>query len=82
MSSAIWSDQLDLMIRARTALIWIRSSEEARVEALLHQTATQLRQSLATWDFIEGLQGVLNAEGTGSRQPMAVLHSRSPSVMT
>ena len=87
MSSAIWSEQLDLMIRARTALIWIRSSEEARVEALLRQTATQLRQRLASWDFIEGLQGVLNAEGTGSRQPMAVLQwlrdldSASPTIL-
>ena len=40
-------DQLDLMIRARTALIWIRSNEEARVEALLRQTATRLQHQLA-----------------------------------
>lgn len=72
-ASTSWSDQLDLLIRARTALIWIRSNEEARVEALLKQTATRLQHQLACWDFIDGLQGVLNVEGLGSRQPMAVL---------
>ena len=72
-ASTSWSDQLDLLIRARTALIWIRSNEEARVEALLKQTATRLQHQLACWDFIDGLQGVLNDEGLGSRQPMAVL---------
>ena len=72
-AGTIWGDQLDLMIRARTALIWIRSNEEARVEALLRQTATRLQHQLGCWDFIDGLQGVLNVEGLGSRQPMAVL---------
>ena len=72
-ASSSWSDQLDLLIRARTALIWIRSNEEARVEALFKQTATRLQHQLACWDFIDGLQGVLNVEGLGSRQPMAVL---------
>ena len=28
MSSSRWTEQLDLMIRARTSLIWIRSSED------------------------------------------------------
>ena len=46
-ASTSWSDQLDLLIRARTALIWIRSNEEARVEALLKQTATRLQHQLA-----------------------------------
>ena len=73
MSSVRWSEQLDLMIRARTSLIWIRSGEEARVETLLRQAASRLQHQLGSWDFIDGLQGILNAEGTGSRQPMAVL---------
>ena len=73
MSSVRWSEQLDLMIRARTSLIWIRSGEEARVETLLRQVASRLQHQLGSWDFIDGLQGILNAEGTGSRQPMAVL---------
>ena len=30
-----WEDHLDLLIRSRTTLIWIRSGEEERVEVLL-----------------------------------------------
>ena len=67
-----WSDQL-IRDPGENAPIWIRSNEEARVEALLKQTATRLQHQLACWDFIDGLQGVLNVEGLGSRQPMAVL---------
>ena len=35
MSSAAWGHQIDLLVRARTPLIWVRSNEEARVENLL-----------------------------------------------
>ena len=73
MSSTDWSHQLDLLIRARTPLIWIRSSEEVRVETLLSQAAVRLQSQLTSWNFIDGLSGTLNAEGVGSRQPMAML---------
>ena len=73
MSSATWSNQLDLLVRARTPLIWIRSSEESRVQTLLDQAAKRLQRRVACWNFIDGLSGVLNSEGLGSRQPMAVL---------
>ena len=72
-SRARWGDQLDLLVRARTPLIWVRSSEESRVEILLEQAAQRLQRRLACWNFIDGLSGVLNAEGLASRQPMAVL---------
>ena len=69
-----WDDHLDLLIRARTPLLWIRSSEEERVEVLLEQAAKRLQsRRLASWDFIGGLKGVLNEEGLGAQQPMAVL---------
>ncbi|HGY5537822.1 MAG TPA: AAA family ATPase, partial [Prochlorococcus sp.] len=69
-----WDDHLDLLIRARTPLLWIRSSEEERVEVLLEQAAKRLQsRRLASWDFIGGLKGVLNEDGLGSQQPMAVL---------
>ena len=73
MSSTAWSHQLDLLIRARTPLIWIRSSEEVRVETLLSQAAIRLQSQLNSWNFIDGLSGTLNAEGVGIRQPMAML---------
>ncbi len=83
-----WDDHLDLLIRARTPLIWIRSGEEERVEVLLEQAAKRLApRRLAIWDFIKGLDGVINAEGLGARQPMSVLEwlqkleSNSPTIL-
>ncbi len=69
-----WDDHLDLLIRASTPMIWIRSGEEERVEVLLESAATRLSpRRLASWDYIQGLKGILNAKGLGTRQPMAVL---------
>ncbi len=69
-----WDEHLDLLIRARTPLIWIRSNEEERLEELLTQAAERLKpRRLACWDYIEGLQGIINSKGLGARQPMAVL---------
>ena len=83
-----WDEQLDLLIRARAPLIWIRSNEEERLEALLEKVAERLKpRRIATWDYIEGLKGVINSEGLGSRQPMAVLQwlqkldSNSPTIL-
>ncbi len=69
-----WDDQLDLLIRARTPLIWIRSGEEERVESLLQKAASRLKpRRLASWDYIKGLKGIASSQGLGARQPMAVL---------
>jgi len=74
--SVDWSDQLDLLIRARTPLIWIRSLEEERVETLVRQAAARLGQRLfLRWDFIEGLQGLANRDGEARRNPMAALEA-------
>ncbi|MBM5796726.1 MAG: AAA family ATPase [Cyanobacteria bacterium M_surface_7_m2_040] len=69
-----WSDQLDLLIRARTPILWIRSFEEERIEALLQQAAQRLDgRTLLRWDFIEGLSGAPNRDGEAARNPMAAL---------
>ena len=69
-----WDKALDLLIRSRTPIIWIRSNEEARVEELLKQSSKRMHpRRLAAWDYIRGVQGIINSEGVGSRQPMAVL---------
>jgi hypothetical protein len=67
-------DQLDLLIRSRTPILWIRSLEEARVETLLEQVAERLGgRTLLRWDFIGGLSGAPNLQGQAVRQPMAAL---------
>ena len=47
MSSAAWGHQLDLLVRARTPLIWVRSNEEARVESLLGEAAQRLARPVS-----------------------------------
>ena len=74
MNAVPWSDQLDLLIRARTPILWIRSLEEERVENLLAEAAQRLdNRTLLRWDFIDGLSGAPNRQGEAARNPMAAL---------
>ncbi len=74
--SEVWSEQLDLLIRARAPILWIRSPEEERIEALLRQAALRLGgRPLLRWDFVDGLQGLPNRSGEAARNPMAALES-------
>lgn len=74
-----WGDQLDLLIRARTPILWIRSLEEERVEALLEQAAQRLgNRTLLRWDFIDGLSGAPNRSGEAARNPLAALGCLDP----
>jgi hypothetical protein len=74
-----WADQLDLLIRARTPILWIRSLEEERVETLLEQAAQRLGgRTLLRWDFIDGLSGAPNRSGEAARNPMAALACLDP----
>ncbi|MCF8142100.1 MAG: AAA family ATPase [Cyanobium usitatum Tobar12.5m-G36] len=74
-----WADQLDLLIRARTPILWIRSLEEERVDGLLEQAAQRLGgRTLLRWDFIDGLSGAPNRSGEATRNPMAALACLDP----
>ncbi|MFM7465384.1 MAG: AAA family ATPase [Cyanobium sp.] len=67
-------EQLDLLIRSRTPILWIRTLEEDRVESLLKQVAQQLGgRTLWSWDFVSGLQGAAGREGEAARNPMGAL---------
>jgi hypothetical protein len=71
-----WIDQLDLLIRSRTPILWIRQQEEERLKRLLAQAAQRLGQRLLLqWDFVAGLQGLANHQGQAARNPMAALDS-------
>ena len=74
--SRAWTDHLDLLIRARTPILWIRSQEEERIAALLAAAAKRLgNRQLARWDFIGGLQGWAGRDGEAARNPLAALDS-------
>ncbi len=69
-----WNNHFDLLIKSRTPLIFIRSREEERVEGLVDQATKRLYpRRLATWDYVKGLQRLLNSDGLGAKQPMAIL---------
>jgi len=71
-----WADHLDLLIRARTPILWIRSPEEERIASLLAEGARRLGERLLLrWDFITGLTGLPNREGEAARNPLAALES-------
>ncbi len=75
-SPASIADQLDLLIRARTPILWIRSLEEQRLERLLEQLCTRLGgRLLLRWDFISGLEGAPNRRGEAARNPLAALEA-------
>jgi hypothetical protein len=68
------ADQLDLLIRARTPILWIRTLEEERVVVLLEELAERLGQRfLLRWDFISGLSGPTGRLGEAARNPTAAL---------
>jgi AAA+ superfamily predicted ATPase len=70
------ADQLDLLIRSRTPILWIRSLEEERVESLLERAAARLGgRTLLRWDFVSGLSGAPNREGEAARNPQAALEA-------
>ena len=72
--AASLADQIDLLIRSRTPILWIRSLEEERVEGLLERASERLGgRRLIRWDFIAGLRGSPGREGEASRNPMAAL---------
>ena len=72
-------DQLDLLIRSRTPILWVRSLEEERVESLLERAAVRLGgRMLLRWDFIGGLSGAPNREGEAARNPLAALEAFAP----
>ena len=74
--SQAWADHLDLLIRARTPILWIRSQEEERIANLLVAAARRLgNRAMARWDFIGGLSGWTGRDGEAARNPLAALDS-------
>ena len=59
-----WSKNLELLIKSRTPLIWIRTKEEERLNKILNHSFKRLNiKKFASWDCVNGMKGVLNVEG-------------------
>lgn len=82
-----FSQEFELMLRARYPLIYISTREEERVETAIAASAyRQGNRAIYTWDFVDGYQGNQNDAGFARRNPLQALElvekvpSSSPSV--
>ena len=70
-----WCKNLELLIKSRTSLIWVRTKEEERLEKLLNLLCENLNiKRYVCWDCVSGIKGSLNEEGKFSNNPLGVLN--------
>ena len=70
-----WCNNLELLIKSRTSLIWIRTKEEERLERLLNVSCEKLSiKRFVCWDCVSGIKGLINEEGKFSNNPLGVLN--------
>ena len=70
-----WCRNLELLIKSRTSLIWIRTKEEERLEKLINFSCERLNiKRFIRWDCVSGIKGLINEEGKFSNNPLGVLN--------
>ena len=70
-----WCRNLELLIKSRTSLIWIRTKEEDRLEKLVNLSCDRLNiRRVVRWDCVSGIKGLINEEGKFSNNPLGVLN--------
>ena len=68
-------ENLQLLIKSRTSIIWIKTKEEERLERILKQSFETLSiKRLVLWDCVNGIKGLLNEKGKFSNNPLGVLN--------
>jgi AAA+ superfamily predicted ATPase len=69
-----FSDEFELLLRARYPVLYIPTREEERAEMTIAQCAQQQGgRSVYIWDFVDGYQGNPNDAGFGRRNPLQAL---------
>ena len=70
-----WCKNLELLIKSRTSLIWIRTKEEERLQKIINSLSERLNISrYVSWDCVSGIKGLINEEGKFSNNPLGVLN--------
>ena len=70
-----WSKNLELLIKSRTPLIWIRTKEEERLHNILNKTCKGLNiKRFLSWDCVNWIVGLLNEKGKFSNNPLGALN--------
>ncbi len=68
-----FSEEFNLLLRARYPVLYIPTREEERVEAAIAQSAKLSDRAVYIWDFVDGYQGNPNDVGFGKRNPLQAL---------
>ena len=56
-----WCRNLELLIKSRTSLIWIRTKEEERLVKLVNFSCERLNiNRFVCWDCVSGIKGLIN----------------------
>ena len=81
-----WCKNLELLIKSRTSIIWIRTKEEERLEKILKSSCERLNiKRYVCWDCVKGIKGLINEEGKFSNNPIGILNwlkEQTPKVPT
>ncbi len=71
----LWCKNLEILIKSRTSLIWIRTKEEERLEKLINLSCKRInKKRFVRWDCVSGIKGLINEEGKFSNNPLGVLN--------
>ena len=81
-----WCKDLELLIKSRTSLIWIRTKEEERLEKIINISCERLNiKRYVSWDFVSGIKGLVNEKGKFANNPLGVLNwlkEQNPDIAT
>ena len=60
-----WCKNLELLIKSRTSLIWIRTKEEERLGKLVNFSCKRLNiKRFVSWDCVNGIKGLITVSYT------------------
>lgn len=68
-----FSQEFELLLRARYPLLYIPTREEERAEGAIARIAQAGNRGVYTWDFVDGYQGNPNDAGFAKRNPLQAL---------
>ncbi len=69
-----FTDEFELLLRARYPLLYVPTQEEERLEVAIAQCAKQQgNRGVYIWDFVDGYQGNPTDAGFGRRNPLQAL---------
>ena len=81
-----WCKNLELLIKSRTSLIWVRTKEEERLEKILNFLCERSNiKRYVCWDCVNGIKGLINEESKFSNNPIGILKwlkEQSPKIPT